>query len=229
MAMMLFCLATRVSVWAASLDCWTEPTEPLISELATVCSESTIRTSGSSTSMCPSTVSRFVSETTLIWSEVTFMRVARRPICCSDSSPEVYSTRIPWLASMSATLRVRVDLPAPGAPDKRITSPSTNPPPSTRSSSLIPVTTRSTGVARILVRVCARLLGLTATEDLSPDLPDLAFSWVFISDVRCTVSSPPHWRHPPMGCFGYPRPQTVHTYLGPLLMTPILPPTHRII
>jgi hypothetical protein len=63
-------------------------------------------------------------------------------ICCGDSSPETYSAG-PRLASWASACRTSVDLPMPGSPPINTTDPGTTPPPSTRSSSPMPLEQRS--------------------------------------------------------------------------------------
>ena len=66
-------------------------------------------------------------------------RSARNRTCCGDSSPETYSTLRPAAATSAAAWSRIVDLPMPGSPPSRVTEPGTRPPPSTRSSSAMPV------------------------------------------------------------------------------------------
>ena len=73
---------------------------------------------------------------------VTPSRPARSLICAADSSPDTYSTFPARSASRPATSVSSVLLPIPGSPPIRISEPGTMPPPSTRSSSPIPVCTR---------------------------------------------------------------------------------------
>lgn len=74
---------------------------------------------------------------------VTPSRRARILICRTDSSPEIYSTRAPFCAKCSEACSSSVDLPMPGSPPTSISEPSTTPPPSTRSSSPMPVVARA--------------------------------------------------------------------------------------
>src|SRR5919198_3878247 len=70
-------------------------------------------------------------------------RRARNATCWADSSPLTYSTLSPTACDKEASIcSSRVDLPIPGSPPSNTTEPATNPPPSTRSSSLRPVGVR---------------------------------------------------------------------------------------
>ena len=71
----------------------------------------------------------------------TFSRAARSLTCRTDSSPVIYKT-LCWLEMAPHSCRSIVDLPTPGSPLKSTTPPSTMPPPSTRSSSEMPVRIR---------------------------------------------------------------------------------------
>ena len=62
-----------------------------------------------------------------------------------DSSPDTYSTRLPERANCAAACSNRVDLPMPGSPPTSTAEEGTRPPPSTRSSSAMPVTARGGG------------------------------------------------------------------------------------
>src|SRR6476660_8903926 len=78
------------------------------------------------------------------------IRSARSFTCAADSSPVTYRTLWPVRANLAATSSSRVDLPTPGSPASRITAPGTTPPPSTRSSSPIPVGRDSASLAETL-------------------------------------------------------------------------------
>src|SRR5690348_3379426 len=77
-----------------------------------------------------------------------FIRLPRSLICCADSSPEAYRTRV-VLDRRDATSSINVDLPTPGSPPSRMSAPATTPPPSTRSNSAIPVGVRGTSAPAI--------------------------------------------------------------------------------
>src|SRR5262249_23465767 len=79
-------------------------------------------------------------------------RSARRRTCSGDSSPATYRTTRPCRASALHACSVSVDLPIPGSPPTRVTEPCTIPPPSTRSSSPIPVDCRMQRCAGPAVR-----------------------------------------------------------------------------
>ena len=68
-------------------------------------------------------------------------RSARPLTWVGDSSAHAMSTPPPLRTLSAASWSVRVDLPIPGSPPMRVTEPATRPPPSARSSSLIPVAT----------------------------------------------------------------------------------------
>ena len=89
--------------------------------------------------MWPSTVPRSVSEARYNSSDRELVRPARSLTCAADSSPVTYRVRLPVSAHFAATSSSRVDLPTPGSPASRMTTPGTKPPPSTRSNSVIPV------------------------------------------------------------------------------------------
>ena len=80
-------------------------------------------------------------------------RCARRATCCADSSPDTYST-LRFFAIRATVCSSSVDLPMPGSPPNKITAPSTSPPPSTRSSSPMPVGSRGTSAAVTLESSC---------------------------------------------------------------------------
>ena len=72
-------------------------------------------------------------------------RCARDATCDSDSSPVTY-TLGRCAPSVPSICSSRVDLPMPGSPPISTTEPCTSPPPSTRSSSPIPVSVRASVV-----------------------------------------------------------------------------------
>ena len=78
-------------------------------------------------------------------------RAARSLICRALSSPLTYSTRRPSRQRLAQTWISRVLLPMPGSPPMSIRLPSTMPPPSTRSSSAIPVEARRVSSSGISV------------------------------------------------------------------------------
>ena len=96
--------------------------------------------------------------------EFSSSRSARMATCSPDSSPEIYSTLAPC-ASRSAICKNSVDLPMPGSPPASTTLPATMPPPSTRSSSPMPVFLLGAFVPAIS-RSCTDLPGA------APDAPE---------------------------------------------------------
>ena len=70
------------------------------------------------------------------------MRSARILTCAADSSPQTSSAGRP-AATLSSTCSRSVDLPMPGSPPTSTSEPGTMPPPSTRSSSSMPLENRS--------------------------------------------------------------------------------------
>ena len=95
-----------------------------------------------------STASRFVSATIGTLSAPSPSRSARSLTCAADSSPDTYRTLCPAAARRPSAPVVSVDLPMPGDPPINTSDPGTKPPPSTRSSSPMPVRRRSTFAAR---------------------------------------------------------------------------------
>ena len=97
-----------------------------------------MRTSGFSSDTVSSRSPRAVSEITSRLGLSTRNRFARSLSWCSDSSPDTYST----LEKAHRRLQIwsiSVDLPMPGEPPTSTREPFTAPPPSTRSSSPMPV------------------------------------------------------------------------------------------
>ena len=131
-------LASCIRVMVHSFTWLTLPGEALTSPLYMVWMESTMSTSGRMAWTASTRFSKLVSARRYRPSPRTFSRSARSLICRSDSSPETYST----LANrhrLSQICSIRVDLPMPGAPPTSTNEPFTAPPPSTRSSSPMPV------------------------------------------------------------------------------------------
>ena len=64
--------------------------------------------------------------------------------CCGDSSAPTSRHRVPDAARRPRACSSSVDLPIPGSPPSSVVEPSVKPPPSTRSSSPIPVARRGT-------------------------------------------------------------------------------------
>src|SRR5215207_782064 len=148
--------ASRVIRSATSRTCPTDPAAPVRSVACSVCTESTTQTSGRSASSVASTVSRSVSASTGTSSAAPGSRAARSLICAADSSPETYSVRRPAPARFPSAIDVSVDLPIPGEPPRSTSEPGTSPPPSTRSSSAMPVVRRATATALTSARRTGR-------------------------------------------------------------------------
>ena len=136
-------LASRVMRSATSRTCPTEPAAPVSSAATSVCTESITQTSG-----------RYGLERREHGVEVGLRQhrdverapraAARRAAGPAPATPRrrrraSSGRRAPRLPSAIA---VSVDLPMPGEPPSRTTEPGTSPPPSTRSSSPIPVLRR---------------------------------------------------------------------------------------
>ena len=100
--------------------------------------ESTTTISGLFSSIVSLICSASVAAVSSTFSPVTPSRLARSFICRGLSSPETYRTR-KSSSSVRHICSSTVDLPIPGSPQTRIAAPGTMPPPSTRSSSSMPV------------------------------------------------------------------------------------------
>ena len=121
-----------------SLTWETLPGAEETSSLYIVCMESMTTSCGRSFSITLRMISRFVSHRRYRFDENSPIRFALSLICAWDSSPEIYSTFLSF-ESIRQTCRSSVDFPMPGSPPTRTRDPGTIPPPSTRSSSRIPV------------------------------------------------------------------------------------------
>ena len=142
--------ATCISAMVQSFTCPTPPAGESSSSLYSVWMESTISTSGCSSCTHSSTSPSRVSDSTNRFSLSTCSRSARSFSCRVDSSPDTYST-LANRPSCWQICSIRVDLPMPGAPPTRTSDPFTAPPPSTRSSSPMPVEKRISSSACISV------------------------------------------------------------------------------
>ena len=131
-------LASCISAMVQSFTCPTPPAGASSSSLYRVWMESTISTSGSSRRTHSSTSPSRVSDRTNRFSLSTERRLARSFSWRADSSPETYST-LQLRPSCWQIWSISVDLPIPGAPPTSTSEPFTAPPPSTRSSSPMPV------------------------------------------------------------------------------------------
>ena len=120
--------------------------------------ESTIRISGCNASAASTTSESRVSERIYKSSGSTPSRSALSFSWRSLSSPEMYSTFLP-VHRLLQICSSSVDLPMPGAPPTRTRLPATAPPPSTRSSSPMPVENRiSPSLVTSRMRLGVRLL-----------------------------------------------------------------------
>ncbi len=126
-----------------SRTCVTVPGPPSRSARESVWIESTTIASGAIWAAASSTTSRSVSHSSSSDSGTAPRREARRRICVSLSSPVTYRMRWPSRASAMASCSSSVLLPMPGSPPTSSSEPGTSPPPSTRSSSRMPVRVRS--------------------------------------------------------------------------------------
>ena len=117
--------------------------------------ESTMRMSAAASSAAWSTSPRAVSASTSRSSPATRSRWARSFSCRTDSSPETYST-LPAAVRLPQSWSIRVDFPMPGAPPTSTREPFTAPPPSTRSSSPMPVEKRISSASSISGRATGR-------------------------------------------------------------------------
>ena len=149
-----FPLASCMRAMVQSFTCPTLPGGLSSAPLYKVWIESTMRMSGSSPATDWSTSSNAVSDSTSRLPPPTPSRWARSFNCRTDSSPETYSTRFP-LHRLPQIWSIRVDFPTPGAPPTRTSDPFTAPPPSTRSSSPMPVKNRISSVVSTSVREIA--------------------------------------------------------------------------
>ena len=129
---------------SAAVRTWvTLPGEPLCDGVWSVETESMTATDGFRCSRARSTSGRCeVARRLTPWRSAPRRR-ARAPTWVTDSSAETIRISPSSMASRSraAICRHSVDFPIPGSPITRVTDPVVTPPPSTRSSSVIPVAT----------------------------------------------------------------------------------------
>ena len=109
----------------------------------TVWIESTISTTGLTRAASSRIRSRQVSASRYSGGASRPSRSPRIFNCWTDSSPEAYSTGPSVRATAAAICSSSVDLPIPGSPPSNTAEPGTMPPPSTRSSSPLPLGMRS--------------------------------------------------------------------------------------
>ena len=129
-------LATRRSREAASRTCATEPGAEPISSAQSVCTESTTQTSGASASMVAQTAS---SRSRRARARPRSSPAARRAAAPAPATPRPTRAARGVSGRAREHRRVRLDLPTPGSPPSSTSEPGTSPPPSTRSSSAMPV------------------------------------------------------------------------------------------
>ncbi len=126
-----------------------------------------ITISGFCCRMTSSMTSRFVSHNRATSSPNSPILVARSLICFRDSSPDMYRTFCFLTERFRHTCRSSVDFPIPGSPPTRIKEPGIIPPPSTRSSSSMPVVVRSS----LLIEISFNLAGSVTARDFRTAAP----------------------------------------------------------
>ena len=142
------CLARLTSAEVISRTWVTPPGVPSMPAAEMVCTESTISSAGSTASTCASSAARSVSAARKSFALIAPIRSARSLTWAADSSPVTYSTG-PRSAASAPASSSSVDLPTPGSPASSATVPGTRPPPSTRSSSSMPVGRAAAALASI--------------------------------------------------------------------------------
>jgi len=143
---------------AAHSRTWaTEPGADSRSGRKTVWIESTISAWGFTSSSAACTAARSVSAHSRSPSPAMPRRSARIFTCAADSSAQTYSTGGRAFASARAASNSNVDFPIPGSPPISTSEPRTTPPPSTRSSSAMPVGSRSPASRTTSLSGCGRL------------------------------------------------------------------------
>ena len=140
---MLRPLASVIRRAPHSRTCATLPGADSSAGRNTVWIESTMSTRGLTASSSACTADRSLSAHSSSPSPRMPSRSARILTCAADSSAVTYSTGGVICASLRAASSTSVDLPMPGSPPIRMSEPRTRPPPSTRSSSPMPVSVRS--------------------------------------------------------------------------------------
>ena len=129
-------------------------------------------------------------------------RSARSRTCDVDSSPEIYTTRPPFLASAAQAWINKVDLPMPGSPPINATEPGTNPPPATRSSSATPVAIRASARAAPVRSSSAKARPARPLRAMAAPMPALTASSTIVfhsphdSHLPCQrcVTAPQFWQ-----------------------------------
>ncbi len=135
--------ASRTSVWAQHRTWLMEPGAEVNSVDSSTWIESMTTTCGAVLRMASITASTWVWASKAMAEEAKPSRTARSFVCRKLSSPLTYKTRTRAALRRPAMDSRRVDLPMPGSPPTSVTDPGTIPPPSTRSSSPIPVGMRA--------------------------------------------------------------------------------------
>ena len=170
------CFATPRSCVVQLRICVVLPGVDSASSVKRVWIESMMTISGRSDSIWRTISSRRVSVKMLQLLLRMPIRVARILICSSDSSPDTYSVLRPL--SVRAICNISVDLPMPGSPPRSISEPGIRPPPSTRFTSLMPVsmrcvvlvtiscTRRGSRLSSVLLRCIATALDVVTTCSL---------------------------------------------------------------
>ena len=134
-------LANRTSRAADSRTCTADPGDDSDASVCMVWIESTTSTRAWAAAASSRIASTRVCAARRNVVDSRPSRRERRATWRTDSSPEQYSTERSRL-NASAAWSSSVDLPMPGSPPSRITEPATSPPPSTRSSSALPLEAR---------------------------------------------------------------------------------------
>ena len=134
--------ARRVRRDAHSRTCVTDPGVPGRSGSSRVCTESTASTSGRTASTWATTCGSDDSATSHSSGSSTPRRSARLAHLLRRLLRADEQAREPEAARRPSAWSISVDLPMPGSPPSSVVEPSVSPPPSTRSSSPIPVARR---------------------------------------------------------------------------------------
>ena len=120
----------------------TEPGTPSWPGKSKVWTESTTTSAGCSVRRASRTAGTCVCGKISTSGAMLPRRLARMRTCSALSSPLTYRTLAPVFPTAKATCNINVDLPMPGSPPSKTTPPGTEPPPSTRLSSLSPMSRR---------------------------------------------------------------------------------------
>ena len=159
---MLRPLASVIRRAPHSRTCATLPGADSSAGRNTVWIESTMSTRGLTASSSACTADRSLSAHSSSPSPRMPSRSARILTCAADSSAVTYSTGGVICASLRAASSMSVDFPMPGSPPISTSEPRTRPPPSTRSSSPMPVSVRSLRSMTTSLSVTGRVPGASA-------------------------------------------------------------------